>query len=360
MAIKRNVVKVDLCSYPPYMLLAPKKFGKTTFWYNLVRDVWGDDSKGLLVSFGNEEGYHSLDGIQVEVAKDWNSPEDEETGLRGFTQIVDDLIDNNHKYGIRGVCFDTLDTMVGVATAEVLRQHKKEKKTECKSLMDAFSGYGRGKQRLFEIMDKQIERLREAGFAVFFLCHVKHKEKTDLLSGEKYEMLSNNLTDDIFSHFADAAQMVMVGAIDREIVNGKIINEERVLWLRGTSSVDAGSRFTDLPEKIGLSPKEFMQAFEHGVKHSMADPSKMAEQKKIEEKERETKAAKAKVKDQETRCEEEFDRDVILQAISSKFSGQPDSIKEQAKAMLNDAGFSKFTDPEIPVTILNDIANLMQ
>ena len=43
MAFKKNKVKVDLCSYPPYMFLAPKKFGKTTFWYNLVRDAWGDD-----------------------------------------------------------------------------------------------------------------------------------------------------------------------------------------------------------------------------------------------------------------------------------------------------------------------------
>ena len=58
MAFKRNKVKVDLCSYPPFMLLAPKKFGKTTFWYNLVRDAWGSDDKGLLISFGNEEGYH--------------------------------------------------------------------------------------------------------------------------------------------------------------------------------------------------------------------------------------------------------------------------------------------------------------
>ena len=52
MAFKKNKVKVDLCSYPPYMFLAPKKFGKTTFWYNLVRDAWGDDDKGLLISFG--------------------------------------------------------------------------------------------------------------------------------------------------------------------------------------------------------------------------------------------------------------------------------------------------------------------
>ena len=225
MAFKKNKVKVDLCSYPPYMFLAPKKFGKTTFWYNLVRDAWGDDDKGLLISFGNEEGYHSLDGIQVEVAKEWDSDYDEETELRGFVQIVDDIIDNNHEYGLKGVCFDTLDTMVDVATKEVLRQHKKEKGTVCKTLNEAFSGYGRGKARLLTIMNEQIGRLRDAGLAVFILCHIKNKEKTDLMSGEKYEQITNNLTDDIYSNFADAAQMVMVGALDREIVAGKIISD---------------------------------------------------------------------------------------------------------------------------------------
>lgn len=140
MGFKINKVKADLCSYPPYIFLAERKFGKTTFWRDLVREAWGDDTKGLLISFGNEEGYHALDGIQVEVAQKWNAPYDEDTDMRGFVQIVDDIVENNDEYGLKGVCFDTLDTMVDVCTDEVLRQHKREKGTDCKSLNDAFGG----------------------------------------------------------------------------------------------------------------------------------------------------------------------------------------------------------------------------
>ena len=140
MGFKRNKVKVDLCSYPPYLFMAPRKFGKTTFWYELVKEVWGDDENGLLISFGKEEGYHALDGIQVETAKEWNADYDEETELRGFVQIVDDLVENREEYGIKGVCLDTLDTMVDVATPEVLRLSKKETGVACKSLNAAFGG----------------------------------------------------------------------------------------------------------------------------------------------------------------------------------------------------------------------------
>ncbi len=360
---KINKVKADLCSYPPYILLAPKKFGKTTFWYNLVPYAWGDQTKGLLISFGNEEGYHSLDGLQVEVAKQWSADYDEETGLRGFVQIVDDIVENNKEYGLKGVCFDTLDTMIDVATKEVLRQHKKEKGTTCKTLNEAFSGYGRGKVRLFDICNEQIARLRDAGLAVFIMCHIRNKEKTDLISGEKYEQITNNLTDDIFSNFADAAQMVMVGAFDRDINAGKLISEKRALYLRGNSQVDAGGRFTNLPEKIDLDVEEFMSAFESAVKASIktkVTDKTIAKMKSDEEIDREKKAEIAKKKEAETKIEEELEenRDDYIATIQEKFQDADADIKKKAKELLASAGVKKFTDPELSITILKEIAGL--
>ena len=111
----------------------------------------------------------------VEDVEKWNAEYDEETGLRGFVQIVDDIIENNDEYGLKGVCIDTLDAMIDVATKEVLRLHKKELGTTCKSLLDAFKGYGRGKSRLLDICNEQITRLINAGIAVFYLCHTKKR-----------------------------------------------------------------------------------------------------------------------------------------------------------------------------------------
>lgn len=365
MGFKKNVVKADLCSYPPYMFLAPKKFGKTTFWWQLVREAWGDDSKGLLISFGNEEGYHSLDGIQVEVAEEWTAPYDEETDLRGFVEIVDDIVDNNAEYGLKGVCFDTLDTMVDVCTKEVLRQHRKEKGTVCKTLNEAFSGYGRGKVRLLDLMDTQIKRLRSAGLAVFFLAHTKLKEKSDMLSGEKYEQITNNLTDDIYSHFADAAQIVMVGALDREINAGKIVSENRVVYLRGNSLIDAGGRFTEITEKIELSPRAFLDAFEDAVKASIItgkNDSKAIEKKRAEEeKNLEESAKKAKAKDESKRKNEvDPDRNAeILEIVKSKFPEAGADVKAQIRELMNENRISKFTDPDIPTAVFEKIVQLL-
>ena len=361
MGFKRNRVKADLCSYPPYIFLAERKFGKTTFWYQLVREAWGDDEKGLLISFGNEEGYHSLDGIQVEVAKKWNAPYDEETDLRGFVQIVDDIVENNDEYGIKGVCFDTLDTMVDVCTDEVLRQHKREKGTDCKSLNDAFGGFTRGVDRLISLIREQEDRLRSAGIAVFYLCHTKNKEKTDLKTGEKYEQITNNLQGNIYTKIADSAQMVMVGIMERDIVGGKIVNEDRVVYLRGTSEVDAGSRFANLPEKIHLSPREFLDAFEQGVKGSIdgeADLEKMRREeaetakKKAEVAKRQEKEAKENTKKEEKRVQ-------FIEEISKAL---PTASKEQQtnfKKKVLSTGCSNIKDPNIPIEVLEELANLL-
>lgn len=367
MGFKRNKVKADLCSYPPYIFLAERKFGKTTFWYDLVREAWGDDGKGLLISFGNEEGYHALDGIQVEVAKKWSAPYDEETDLRGFVQIVDDIVENNDEYGLKGVCFDTLDTMVDIATAEILRQHKIEKGTTCKSLNDAFGGYGRGVERLLKIIHEQEARLHDAGLAIFYLCHTKNKEKIDLKSGEKYEQITNNLQSNIFTNIADSAQMVMVGLIERDIVNGKIINEERVIYLRGTSEVDAGGRFgAGLPEKIHLSAKEFLAAFESAVKASIKNPkatdATIDKMKAEEEEHIKKKAATAKKKEEAKKAEEaqEARREEYIEKITSLLINSSDDKKVKFRDMVLETGCKNIKDPAMPIQVLADILEMVE
>ena len=362
----RNKVKVDLRSYPPYILLAPKKFGKTTFWYNLVKEAWGDDERGLLISCGQEEGYHSLDGLQVEVAKTWNDDFDEETGLRGFVQIVDDIVENNSEYQLKGVCIDTLDTFIDIATKEVLRLSKKETGTPCKSLNDAFKGYGRGKARLLSICNEQIERLRNAGVAVFYLCHIKAKEKTDLKSGEVYEVITNNLTEDIFNNFGDSAQMVMVGTYDRTITDKKIENEERVVYLRGTSDIDAGGRFSYLPEKIHLDPKEFLEAFEEAVKAEMKESINNKEMKKMIDEENTEREKKAQIEKRKTANAKKIGKidegknGNLISIIRSKFPDASDKTKAKIKEIMAEYDIPNFKTTEVSTIGLEEIVSLLQ
>ena len=94
-------------------------------------------------------------------------------------------------------------------------------------VFEAFSGYGRGKARLLTIMNEQIGRLRDAGLAVFILCHIKNKEKTDLMSGEKYEQITNNLTDATTNDLQNQINKLVLGAVG----DG---NNAEVVQARGT------------------------------------------------------------------------------------------------------------------------------
>lgn len=136
----KNKVKVDLCSYPPYLIQGVPKSGKTTLFYDLVELVYGTQEAGLLLSMGKEDGFKSLDDIQYEEIKEWDSDYDEDTELRGMIQAVDDLVENNKEYGIKIIGIDTYDWMVEVLIDEVKKQHKREKGEKCKSLNDAFGG----------------------------------------------------------------------------------------------------------------------------------------------------------------------------------------------------------------------------
>lgn len=213
MGFKINRIKADLGSYPHYMLLGIRKIGKTTFIRDLIKEKYGDATKGLLISCGAENGYHALDDLQVEEAKVFNQDYDEETDSRGFIQIVDDIVENNKDYGIKLVAIDTLDCLYDIAAQEAIRLSRKETGKPCKSINDAFGGYGRGLDRVIALIQEQITRLEDAGIAVFILSHVKEKTRTDMVTGEEYQVWTNNLMDKVYGAIADTAQMVMMAVL---------------------------------------------------------------------------------------------------------------------------------------------------
>lgn len=211
-------------------------------------------------------------------------------------------------------------------------------------------------------MDEQIDRLRDAGFAVFILCHTKLKEKTDILSGEKYEQLTNNLQDGIFGHFADKSQMVMIGAIDREINNGKVVSEERLIHLRGNSLIDAGSRFEELPETITLNPRDFLDTFEAAVKGQMKKPATDAQIKKMKKEEAAAQEKKAEQSLKKQQAAREFDEDRNLELIATikdNLGLADEEAKEEIKKVMAEYGIKNFKTTNISTEGLQKIVDIL-
>ena len=345
MAIKRNKVKLNLGSYPPILIMGERKVGKSTLCYNLAELVYSLDEM-LLISLGKEKGFQHLDDVQFEEARVWSKKEDE-NGERGFIQIVDDIVKNNNELGLKMVVIDTLDELYAIGTEEVLRQHRIEKQTPCKSLNDAFGGFNRGKDRLVSIVSDAIDRM---GIAVFILAHTKWKEKTDVLTGDKYEVLTNNLRADLYGDVANTCQMIVNITIDRMIEDGKQVGENRYLNFRSNGLVDCGSRFNELPEKLELSAENFMKAFEIGVKSSMKkklSDEEIKNAKAIEEKEIQQSAEKIR-EEVLSQAEEDntINKDELLPQIQDKMKSADAETRNKAIAFVKSKG-GKTSEMEI-------------
>lgn len=362
MAFKMNKVKVDLCSYGVYVVYGLPKVGKSTLFRDLVLYNYKDASKGLLISVSDEEGYHALDDLQVAVASTWNEDFDEDNAEGGLSSIVDYIVENNKELGLKMVCFDTYDKMVDIAISEVLRLSKKETGTPCKSINDAFGGWGNGRSKLKDLIREQISKLRSAGIAVFFLSHCKVKEKTDMITGEAYDQLTNNLSSDYWSVIADIAQMICAINIEKEIEGGKLLDSTRMMHFTSSGIIECGSRFAGMPEKLELSAENFMKAFEIGVKNSMGEKKtdeEIEKQKIIEEEELKTRAEVAKSKIQEESLPDIDNKQLVSQiqkAVNDKTINMADM-----KTLMKKHGIKKFSDAEsLPTEGLLEIVELIK
>lgn len=315
---KLNKVNFSLNAYPYYLIMGEPKVGKTTFMYDLNMKLHNDPRTLLLINCGNEEGYHSIENLNVQVAYEWDKeygegdsdlPEEEWT--QGLIQTVNELVETRKTNGIKIVAIDTLDELVEIATKQVYVEHFKEKGKYCKSLNDALGGFGSGRNRLIDLINEQLVKLYKAGYAVFVIAHIKKKAIEDILTGEKYEKITNNMNNDIFNSIKNKAQMVVNICIENKVegyqektgdkpsqkeVAGRLIGTKRVMYFRDNGLVDAGTRFSDLPEKLDFSVDNFLYAFEYGCKsgcrETQATPEQIEEKKKQEEKVIELKADK--------------------------------------------------------------------
>lgn len=272
MAIKRNVVKVDLRSYPHYFIMGIPKIGKTTLTYELAKQEYSLDEM-VLISCGNEQGFSALDGLQYEEVLKFNKKEDAE-GNRGFVQVVNDIVKNYKELGLKMVVIDTLDTLYDIATEEVMKEHLIQTGKPCKSINDCFGGYMRGRDRLIELVSNEIHKLDRLPIAVFILGHTKFKSKKDALTGEEYEQLTNNLRSDFFAPISNSAQMIVNITVERDIQDGVQVGESRYMYFKNNGLIDCGGRFNGLPEKLPLSAENFMEAFKMGVQNSLNDKDK--------------------------------------------------------------------------------------
>lgn len=253
---KKNEVSVDIAHYRHYWR-APKKWGKTTLFANLVKELYGDMDKGLLISCGNERGYSALDSLVYVDCPEWSD----------LMELVDELVDNKDDNSFKILGFDTVDELVSMAQREVVRLEYR-KSGERKEFNACLGGYGQPRKKVEDLINSIITRLGDSGYGEIWIGHTKIRDIKEK-NGDAYQMLTSNLSTDYDGIFANKADICMMGTIERDIDNGFVQDIERYMNFRSNGYVDAGGRFANIADKVEISAKNYIDTVTEAIKNSI-------------------------------------------------------------------------------------------
>ena len=281
--VKRNEVILGFEDYC-FLLRGTEKSGKTSFYADLVREFYKDPTAGLLIPF--EKGYSAISDINVfpyTILNKVRIDGIEKDGWDVFSELVNELVETKNENGIKIVCIDTVDEFFKVAIEKIKRLSIIETGKPCKSINDAFGGFGRGRERLATLIKEQTQKLRGAGYGVMYIGHTKYKTLKTKYDETEYNILGSNLSEDYDKMIANDADMILMITQEPKIVKNEVVGNERKLRLRSDGFYAAGSRFKDVPETIECSAKAFIEAFTNAIKSAAHIKNDKELKEKIEE-----------------------------------------------------------------------------
>lgn len=345
---KTNVVKCDISSYIHY-IRGIKKVGKTTLFYDIVKEQYHDLSKGLLIAVGDEIGYQALDGLIYDEAEDWQD----------LMDIVDDLVENKTDNNFEIIGIDTADEIIKLAMKEVQRLHR-VKTGKSVEFGACFGGYGQPRLKVQDLVDDFLAKLRKSGYGVFIIGHTKIKDVKEK-NGDEYQLLTSNLNADYDAIFANKADIVSTIVVEKEIDENKHIEgTTRYIYFRSDGFVDAGGRFANIPEKVEYSARNYIDAFEQGVKGAISNDISDNEIKKRIKAEKKERDKKAKEFAESINKVSEDKNETYIDIVKAKYPNASDKVKTEVKATMKEYGFKSFNDENIPTEALEKIVNLFE
>lgn len=272
-----NEIKPDIAKLSIY-LRSVKKFGKSTLFRSTILAKYGDPSYGLLIGCGKEKGYKLLDNLNkahIDTYKD-------------AIEFQKWFLENPGNVKI--LCFDTADELCPMFEKEAIRLSNIENPNKMtKSIKGAFGGYMAGPEYVGEMIKNYFDKFIQAGYGVWVIAHSKFKtiKEKGGLDEDGYMQLTSNLVSNYEAAFGDIFDATLTGVIDRDYeTKGEgdkakkyATGEVRKLYFRGTTLIDAGSRFADgaVPEYLvyDVPDMEFARLFlktcEEGMEKSKLD-----------------------------------------------------------------------------------------
>ena len=382
---KRNSVNLDILSYN-IMLLGESGAGKTSLINDVCTKYTGNPESALFLEIGLERGADAISNINYINTPEWSADYDEFDNSAGFYDVCEDIIENKATDypELKVVVWDTLDQLINVTEAEVIRMWNKECRAAghpekaAKTINGCYSGYGRGEKKAIEMMLDVMNRLRRVGVATIIIGHVKSKSIEDPLTQQSYQILTSDQQQNYFNAIKKNLHFLGLLYIDREMAAEKtgrkvfgsnkdetvnrIVGETRKVRFRDDGAVvDCKSRFADIVPEIDCDADQFIKAIEDAIKAEQKKSGVSLESAKKNQEIRDAEL-EARVAANEIATKSKKELDSVLDDIMEFFTENKSDmtkIKPVLKA-IKDAGFNnpkEIDDIDFAKSIRDMIAN---
>lgn len=334
---KVNEVSTNLSDMKVTIAGRPK-VGKTSLFYEILKREEGGLDSGLLMAF--EKGYSFLPDINVVDIETWQE----------FVEYIDDLVEDAEGFKFLGL--DTVDIAGKLCQEYVLKKASTKDGKRYEALADM--GFGKAYELLETEFSKQITRLEQAGFGLFFITHDKDRQVEEK-NGMKYEKVQMSVAGRVGDYIKNSSDFIIFIDIQKEKVKqGKEskIEETRKMRFRGDGTTEAGGRIRDLPDVIDYSVDGFLETIKTAVTNQ-SEKMKSIPQKKQTTKEKE------KIKEKPKKEDKKDSLDSIKGKIGEYVKGleTPDK-KKWAQRFNDDLGMMNYNesdDLEALATLLSEM-----